>query len=98
MRLVELYKPYLFFRGVYVYMLYFLFFFWMQKPAIFSVNFLYVFVGHDSFDDMNTEKLRMAVRESGAEADVFYFDPKCIDWDEYFLNTHLPGVVKHVFK
>ncbi|XP_040995478.1 fatty acyl-CoA reductase 3-like [Juglans microcarpa x Juglans regia] len=67
MRLVELYKPYLFFRGV--------------------------------FDDMNTEKLRMVVRESsGAEADMFYFDPKCIDWDDYFLNIHLPGVVKHVFK
>ncbi|KAG6682358.1 hypothetical protein I3842_13G136600 [Carya illinoinensis] len=67
MRLVELYKPYLFFKGV--------------------------------FDDMTTEKLRLMVRDqSGAEADVFYFDPKCIDWDDYFLNVHLPGVVKYVFK
>ncbi|KAF5447528.1 hypothetical protein F2P56_033078 [Juglans regia] len=66
MRLVELYKPYLFFKGV--------------------------------FDDMTTEKLRRMVREqSGAEADVFYFDPKYIDWDDYFLNVHLPGIVKYVF-
>lgn len=47
---------------------------------------------------MNTERLRMALRESGAEADLFDFDPKCIKWDEYFLNIHLPGVVKYVFK
>ncbi|KAL4611669.1 hypothetical protein ACB092_08G142300 [Castanea dentata] len=66
MRLVELYKPYLFFGGI--------------------------------FDDMNTERLRMALRESGAEADLFCFDPKCIKWDEYFLNIHLPGIVKYVFK
>ncbi|XP_048444880.1 fatty acyl-CoA reductase 3-like isoform X2 [Pyrus x bretschneideri] len=66
MRLVELYKPYLFFKGV--------------------------------FDDMNTEKLQMAVRENTTEADIFYFDPKCINWDDYIMNVHLPGVVKYVFK
>ncbi|XP_010031500.2 fatty acyl-CoA reductase 3 [Eucalyptus grandis] len=66
MRLIELYRPYLFFKGV--------------------------------FDDMNTEKLRIAARESGAELDVFYFDPKCIDWEEYFTEIHIPGVVKYVFK
>ena len=47
---------------------------------------------------MNTEKLRMAVRASGAEADLFYFDPKCIDWEDYFMNIHIPGAVKYVFK
>lgn len=40
----------------------------------------------------------MAVRESGADADVFYFDPKTIDWEEYIMNAHMPGVVKYVFK
>ncbi|KAL7084839.1 hypothetical protein ACP275_14G246600 [Erythranthe tilingii] len=65
MRLVELYRPYLFFKGYY--------------------------------DDMNLEKLRRAVRESGVERD-FYFDPKIIDWDDYFMNTHIPGAVKYVFK
>ncbi|MED6164298.1 hypothetical protein PIB30_088333 [Stylosanthes scabra] len=66
MRLVDLYKPYLFFNGV--------------------------------FDDINTEKLRMAAREGGAENDMFYLDPKVINWNDYFLNTHLPGVVKYIFK
>ncbi|XP_021901385.1 fatty acyl-CoA reductase 3-like [Carica papaya] len=66
MRLVEIYRPYLFFNGV--------------------------------FDDKNTEKLRMAAKESCAETDMFFFDPKCINWDDYFMNTHIPGIVKYVFK
>ncbi|PSR95477.1 Alcohol-forming fatty acyl-CoA reductase [Actinidia chinensis var. chinensis] len=65
-RLVELYQPYLFFKGIY--------------------------------DDMNIEKLRMAMRENKVEIDVFYFDPKIINWEDYFINTHIPGVVKYVFK
>ncbi|KAH7862348.1 hypothetical protein Vadar_003576 [Vaccinium darrowii] len=66
MRLVELYEPYLFFKGRY--------------------------------DDINTEKLRMAARDAGFEADVFFFDPKVINWEDYFMNIHFPGVVHYVFK
>ncbi|GLT48745.1 hypothetical protein SLA2020_223530 [Shorea laevis] len=66
MRLVEIYRPYLFFNGI--------------------------------FDDTNTEKLRMAARESGKGMDLFYFDTKSIDWDDYFMNIHLPGIVKYIFK
>ncbi|GMI89008.1 FATTY ACID REDUCTASE 3, ECERIFERUM 4 [Hibiscus trionum] len=66
MRLVDIYRPYLFFDAV--------------------------------FDDLNTEKLRMAARTSLVEEDVLYFDPKCIDWEDYFMNIHIPGIVKHVFK
>ncbi|XP_059430367.1 fatty acyl-CoA reductase 3-like [Corylus avellana] len=50
------------------------------------------------FDDINSEKLQMAVRESAADADLFYFDPKCVDWEDYMINVHFPGVVKYVFK
>lgn len=50
-----------------------------------------------SYDDMNTEKLRRAARECDPE-NLFYFDPKSIDWEDYFMNTHIPGVVKYVFK
>ncbi|XP_039048615.1 alcohol-forming fatty acyl-CoA reductase-like [Hibiscus syriacus] len=50
------------------------------------------------FDDINTEKLRMAARSSLEENDMFYFDPKCIDWNEYFMNIHIPGIVKYIFK
>ncbi|KAL0390638.1 UNVERIFIED_CONTAM: Alcohol-forming fatty acyl-CoA reductase [Sesamum calycinum] len=59
MRLVELYGPYLFFKGYY--------------------------------DDMNSEILRRAAVESGVETDIFYFDPKVINWADYFMNIHLPG-------
>ncbi|XP_061342398.1 fatty acyl-CoA reductase 3-like [Gastrolobium bilobum] len=66
MRLVDLYKPYLFFSGI--------------------------------FDDMNTAKLQIAARQGGVEMDLFYFDPKMIDWEDYFMNVHIPGIVKYVFK
>ncbi|XP_029127196.1 alcohol-forming fatty acyl-CoA reductase isoform X2 [Cajanus cajan] len=66
MRLVDLYKPYLFFNGV--------------------------------FDNMNTEKLQMAAKQGGVEMDLFYFDPKMIEWEDYFMNVHIPGVVKYVLK
>ncbi|XP_027083886.1 alcohol-forming fatty acyl-CoA reductase-like [Coffea arabica] len=64
-RMIELYGPYLFFKGIY--------------------------------DDLNTEKLRRAARECDPE-NLFYFDPKSINWEDYFMNTHIPGVVKYVFK
>ncbi|XP_052208742.1 fatty acyl-CoA reductase 3-like isoform X3 [Diospyros lotus] len=51
------------------------------------------------YDDTNTEKLRIITRNGGSiEIDVFYFDPKIINWDDYFMNTHIPGIVKYVFK
>ncbi|KAH7838815.1 hypothetical protein Vadar_031486 [Vaccinium darrowii] len=49
------------------------------------------------FDDSNTEKLRMEAREAGGDGGVFNFDPKIIDWEEYFMNIHFPGVVKYLF-
>ncbi|KAL9228563.1 hypothetical protein vseg_004127 [Gypsophila vaccaria] len=66
MRLIEIYRPYLFFKGIY--------------------------------DDTNTEKLRIATTDTEVETDLFYFDPKIINWDDYFMNIHLPGVVKYVLK
>ncbi|KAK7849067.1 alcohol-forming fatty acyl-CoA reductase-like [Quercus suber] len=66
MRLVDLYKPYVFFTG--------------------------------SFDDSNTEKLRVAIRESDVDVNLFYFDPRCIDWEDYIMNTHIPGLRKYSMK
>ncbi|KAK8628978.1 hypothetical protein V6N13_077837 [Hibiscus sabdariffa] len=51
-----------------------------------------------TFDDINMEKLRMAARSSLEVNDMFYSDPKCIDWDDYFMNIHIPGIVKYIFK
>ncbi|XP_041994733.1 fatty acyl-CoA reductase 3-like [Salvia splendens] len=50
------------------------------------------------YDDMNTEKLRRATDKSGVETEMFYFDPKIINWDDYFMNTHIPGIVQRVFR
>ncbi|KAL0418313.1 UNVERIFIED_CONTAM: Alcohol-forming fatty acyl-CoA reductase [Sesamum radiatum] len=65
MRLAELYKPYVFFQGI--------------------------------FDDVNTENLRRTIRESNKNV-VLNFDPKCIQWEEYFENTHFQGLIKYVLK
>jgi len=50
------------------------------------------------FDDTNTEKLLSMAREGGVETEMFYFDPKLIDWEDYFMNIHFPGIMKYVFK
>ncbi|KAJ8750258.1 hypothetical protein K2173_014173 [Erythroxylum novogranatense] len=66
MRLVELYRPYSFFQGV--------------------------------FDDMNVQNLLVAAKQNCVKTDMFYFDTKCIDWEDYFMNTHIPGLIKYVCK
>nr|POE55219.1 putative fatty acyl-coa reductase 4 [Quercus suber] len=50
------------------------------------------------FDDSNTEKLRVAIRESDVDVNLFYFDPRCIDWEDYIMNTHIPGLRKYSMK
>ncbi|MCE3050452.1 hypothetical protein HAX54_047240, partial [Datura stramonium] len=47
---------------------------------------------HGSFDDSNTERLRMAMKECKMD-DVLQFDSSCINWEDYFMNTHIPGVL-----
>ncbi|KAM7268137.1 hypothetical protein ACFE04_010303 [Oxalis oulophora] len=64
MRMVELYKPYLFMKVV--------------------------------FDDTNTENLRMETESNIINMEMFNFDPKSIDWGDYLINTHFPGILKHV--
>ncbi|KAI9195535.1 hypothetical protein LWI28_015841 [Acer negundo] len=68
MRLAELYKPYMFFQGI--------------------------------FDNTNMEKLGSTMKKSEAhdEVDVFNFDPECIDWEDYIINTHIPGLIRYVIK
>uniref|UniRef100_A0A7N0TSH9 Fatty acyl-CoA reductase n=1 Tax=Kalanchoe fedtschenkoi TaxID=63787 RepID=A0A7N0TSH9_KALFE len=71
-RLMELYRPYLFFKG--------------------------------RFDDKNTQELRVEMgrgtSSSCSDETAIYleFDPKAIDWTDYFMNIQIPGVVKYVFK
>ncbi|XP_026450882.1 alcohol-forming fatty acyl-CoA reductase-like [Papaver somniferum] len=48
-------------------------------------------------DDSATEKLRMSM-EGSDEADVFDFNPKHIDWKDYFMNIHIPGLIRYVIE
>ncbi|KAF6153512.1 hypothetical protein GIB67_027379 [Kingdonia uniflora] len=50
------------------------------------------------FDDSKSEKMRLKLSTRNLEADTFCFDPNCIDWDDYMVNIHLPGVVRHNLK
>ncbi|XP_010503101.1 PREDICTED: fatty acyl-CoA reductase 3-like [Camelina sativa] len=50
------------------------------------------------FDDTNTANLQKLLPVTGVETEIFYIDPKIINWDDYFMYTHLPGLVKYVFK
>ncbi|KAL4592061.1 hypothetical protein LXL04_005041 [Taraxacum kok-saghyz] len=61
----------------------------LYKPYLFSRSI---------YDDINTEKLRNIVKESCHEENVFYFDPSVVAWEDYFMHTHIPGLVRYEFK
>uniref|UniRef100_A0A0A9BQ28 Fatty acyl-CoA reductase n=1 Tax=Arundo donax TaxID=35708 RepID=A0A0A9BQ28_ARUDO len=51
------------------------------------------------FDDMNTERLKARMKNKKQDKNRGYefgFDPKSIDWDDYFYRIHIPGVVKYL--
>uniref|UniRef100_A0A453J8S7 Fatty acyl-CoA reductase C-terminal domain-containing protein n=1 Tax=Aegilops tauschii subsp. strangulata TaxID=200361 RepID=A0A453J8S7_AEGTS len=48
------------------------------------------------FDDVNLNKLRLAMTSN--HGSLFNFDPKTIDWDDYFYRVHIPGVIKYMLK
>ncbi|XP_019173694.1 PREDICTED: fatty acyl-CoA reductase 3-like [Ipomoea nil] len=51
---------------------------------------------YGSFDDTNTERLRRATTKMNL-SETLFFDPNCIKWEDYFMKTHIPGVVKYSF-
>jgi len=44
------------------------------------------------------ERLRSMMVMNTPEDEMFNFDPKTIDWDDYFYKIHIPGVLKYVCK
>ncbi|WZZ90465.1 hypothetical protein YC2023_119044 [Brassica napus] len=46
------------------------------------------------FEDRNLETLRIK-NEAKEMNDLPRFSSKCIDWEDYFTNTHIPGLVTH---
>lgn len=51
------------------------------------------------FDDRNSERLRLKKKEINKEIPGWFeFDPKSIDWDDYIMNIHIPGLITYVLK
>lgn len=48
------------------------------------------------FDNSNTQKLLEVMSEE--EKEKFGFDVGSIDWNDYILNVHIPGLRRHVMK
>jgi len=38
------------------------------------------------------------MEKNNDEAMMFNFDPKGIDWNEYFIDTHIPGLMRSIYK
>jgi len=54
---------------------------------------------HFSYDDTNTEILRMATKDHlKMENEELNFDPSSIDWTDYMMNAHIPGLFKYQMK
>ncbi|GJX20534.1 fatty acyl-CoA reductase 3 [Tanacetum coccineum] len=52
-----------------------------------------------SYDDANLNILNGIVKERfKAEIEMFLLDVKSIDWEDYFTNIHIPGLVKYALK
>jgi len=71
------------------------------------LNFITYFGAHpniyfkcilNSFDDKNAESLRIVTKRVAGMDGRFDFDPKSINWKDYMLNIHFPGLVKHSIK
>ncbi|KAF8023050.1 hypothetical protein BT93_F0516 [Corymbia citriodora subsp. variegata] len=51
---------------------------------------------HARFDSRNTRKLMEQM--SAEEGNGFPVDLRSINWEDYFLNAHIPGLKRHVIK
>ncbi|OIW20697.1 hypothetical protein TanjilG_21030 [Lupinus angustifolius] len=49
----------------------------------------------NKFDDQNAEKLRIATKGVQGMNEEFNFDPRDVNWKDYMMNIHLPGLVKY---
>lgn len=48
------------------------------------------------FDDRNLERLR--IKNEGTGIDKLIDSIKCIDWEDYFMNIHIRGLITHVLE
>nr|CAH66597.1 OSIGBa0092G14.8 [Oryza sativa] len=48
------------------------------------------------FDATNLRKLwKATAMDQNDDASIFNFDPKCINWSSYLVNTHIPAAIKY---
>ncbi|MBA0650566.1 hypothetical protein Goklo_017973, partial [Gossypium klotzschianum] len=45
------------------------------------------------FDDRNLERLQRVAEERGIDLAEFNFDSRSIDWEDYIMNSHIPGLL-----
>ncbi|KAI7740656.1 hypothetical protein M8C21_002796 [Ambrosia artemisiifolia] len=51
------------------------------------------------YDDFNLKNLLNICQENnGDKTQIFFFSPSSINWEDYYINTHLPGLVKYAIK
>ncbi|KAE8691709.1 Multidrug resistance protein ABC transporter family [Hibiscus syriacus] len=50
------------------------------------------------FTGINLEKLQKMAEERGINMAEFGFDSKSIDWEDYIMNIHIPGLFKYVIR
>nr|XP_043624037.1 probable fatty acyl-CoA reductase 4 [Erigeron canadensis] len=51
------------------------------------------------YDDANLNKLLSSARKSvKVETQTCSFDVKSVNWEDYFMNIHIPGLVKYAIK
>jgi len=95
-RMVKLYKPYVFFKAVYVISWPFVYFTWSTFFSLYThenVN------GCFRFDDTNTKNLLRTTKDHlNMETTILEFDPTSINWSDYMMHTHIPGLVKYAMK
>lgn len=99
MRLVELYEPYVLFKGMYV----------LNSVVCCDVYLPFwkcsiLHILHNTFfrfDDRNTKGLCANQKEDetkNSKGSMFDFDPKGINWGDYLTSVHIPGLITHVLK
>ncbi|KAK8683354.1 hypothetical protein V6N13_039416 [Hibiscus sabdariffa] len=50
------------------------------------------------FDVRNLDKLEKVARERGIDGAEFDFNSRNIDWEDYIINIHIPGLLKHAIR
>ncbi|MQL76107.1 hypothetical protein Taro_008491 [Colocasia esculenta] len=51
-----------------------------------------------TFDTQNTERVREATVEGCPDGKTFDFDVSNIDWEDYLVSTHIPGLLRYELK